>query len=106
MSTRQSKRTPKLSVKLTPLDELPNAGSSSAAVASPAKGRAKGKMAVKPTPQKSARGRGKKAVKDEPTQVEDQEEEGEEDDPDRLYCICRQPEGGRKMIGCDNCGEW
>ncbi|XP_076362060.1 uncharacterized protein LOC143252975 [Tachypleus tridentatus] len=29
-----------------------------------------------------------------------------EDDPERLWCICRKPHGGRFMIGCDGCEEW
>lgn len=29
-----------------------------------------------------------------------------EDDPDRLWCICRQPHNNRFMICCDKCEEW
>ncbi|XP_063700167.1 death-inducer obliterator 1 isoform X2 [Culicoides brevitarsis] len=29
-----------------------------------------------------------------------------EDDPDRLWCICRQPHNNRFMICCDVCEEW
>jgi hypothetical protein len=31
---------------------------------------------------------------------------GSEDDPDKLWCICRQPHDDRFMIGCDSCEEW
>ena len=24
----------------------------------------------------------------------------------KVYCSCRLPEGGERMIACDNCGEW
>ena len=24
----------------------------------------------------------------------------------KIYCTCRLPEGGERMIACDNCGEW
>uniref|UniRef100_A0A336M0L1 CSON009592 protein n=1 Tax=Culicoides sonorensis TaxID=179676 RepID=A0A336M0L1_CULSO len=41
---------------------------------------------------------------------EDDSESGEswnsEDDPDRLWCICRQPHNNRFMICCDVCEEW
>lgn len=29
-----------------------------------------------------------------------------EDDPDRLWCICRQPHNNRFMICCDKCEDW
>lgn len=29
-----------------------------------------------------------------------------EDDPDRLWCICKQPHNGRFMICCDKCEDW
>lgn len=29
-----------------------------------------------------------------------------EDDPDRLWCICKQPHNNRFMIACDKCEEW
>lgn len=29
-----------------------------------------------------------------------------EDDPDRLWCICRKPHNNRFMICCDVCEEW
>ncbi|XP_062543466.1 mucin-4 isoform X2 [Armigeres subalbatus] len=29
-----------------------------------------------------------------------------EDDPDRLWCICKQPHNNRFMICCDTCEEW
>ena len=31
---------------------------------------------------------------------------GSEDDPDRLWCICRQPHSNRFMICCDHCDDW
>ena len=24
----------------------------------------------------------------------------------KVYCTCRLPEGGERMVACDNCGEW
>lgn len=41
----------------------------------------------------------------------DEEEEEEpnsdsEDDPNRLWCICRQPHNNRFMICCDMCEDW
>ncbi|XP_067935635.1 death-inducer obliterator 1-like [Watersipora subatra] len=30
----------------------------------------------------------------------------EEDDPDRLWCVCRKPHDNRFMICCDRCEEW
>ncbi|XP_022257614.1 PHD finger protein 3-like, partial [Limulus polyphemus] len=36
----------------------------------------------------------------------DDSEESSDDDPDRLWCICRKPHNGRFMIGCDGCEEW
>lgn len=29
-----------------------------------------------------------------------------EDDPDRLWCVCKQPHNNRFMICCDKCEEW
>lgn len=29
-----------------------------------------------------------------------------EDDPDRLWCICKQPHNNRFMIACDKCEDW
>ena len=129
MSIRQSTRTSRPTLKVAPPEETPTAGPSSAS--SPqvkgkgnGKGRGRGKAALnedsKPavsgssTPRKSGRGRPKKSAgptdpaqagNEEQDQVKDEEEQ-EEDDPDRLYCTCRQPEGGRKMIQCDACEEW
>ena len=38
------------------------------------------------------------------------EDEGEnsdsEDDPDRLWCICKRPHNNRFMICCDVCEDW
>ena len=31
---------------------------------------------------------------------------GSEDDPDRLWCVCKQPHNNRFMICCDKCEEW
>lgn len=30
----------------------------------------------------------------------------DEDDPDKLWCICNQPHNNRFMICCDTCEEW
>jgi hypothetical protein len=46
----------------------------------------------------NGKGKGKgKAVK---------EDDIEQDEGEQIYCICRKPEGGRKMIECDECHEW
>lgn len=43
---------------------------------------------------------------------DDDDEEGEEEededleDPDRLWCICREPHNNRFMICCDKCEDW
>lgn len=29
-----------------------------------------------------------------------------EDDPDRLWCICKKPHNNRFMICCDQCEDW
>ncbi|RWS15162.1 death-inducer obliterator 1-like protein [Dinothrombium tinctorium] len=31
---------------------------------------------------------------------------GSDDDPDKLWCICRQPHNNRFMICCDGCEDW
>ena len=33
-------------------------------------------------------------------------EDGDDDDPHRLWCYCLQPDDGRKMIFCDSCEYW
>lgn len=38
--------------------------------------------------------------------VESQESWNSEDDPNRLWCICKQPHNNRFMICCDNCEDW
>lgn len=43
--------------------------------------------------------------------LDDEFEEGgdnsdSEDDPDRLWCICKRPHNNRFMICCDVCTEW
>ena len=30
----------------------------------------------------------------------------DDDDPDRLWCYCKQPDGGQRMIWCDSCEYW
>lgn len=30
----------------------------------------------------------------------------DDDDPDKLWCICNQPHNNRFMICCDSCEEW
>ena len=46
---------------------------------------------------------------------EEEEEDGEEsdtgswvseDDPDRLWCVCKAPHNNRFMICCDSCLDW
>ncbi|GAB6018665.1 Death-inducer obliterator 1, variant 2 [Chamberlinius hualienensis] len=37
---------------------------------------------------------------------EDSDDWCSEDDPDRLWCICKQPHNDRFMIGCDKCKDW
>uniref|UniRef100_T1H3Q5 PHD-type domain-containing protein n=1 Tax=Megaselia scalaris TaxID=36166 RepID=T1H3Q5_MEGSC len=39
---------------------------------------------------------------------EEYEDEGtvDDDDPTKLWCICRQPHNNRFMICCDTCEEW
>ena len=38
---------------------------------------------------------------------EDVEEGGGAEDPEKTYCLCRQPfDEAREMIGCDKCDEW
>ncbi|CAG7821469.1 unnamed protein product [Allacma fusca] len=55
----------------------------------------------------------KKPVEPEPKQddVESMDEEADEeavedDDPNKLWCICRQPHNNRFMICCDKCDDW
>lgn len=36
----------------------------------------------------------------------EEEEDYTEDDPNRLWCICRQPHNNRFMICCDKCEDW
>ncbi|XP_055623497.1 death-inducer obliterator 1-like [Toxorhynchites rutilus septentrionalis] len=38
--------------------------------------------------------------------VESDESWNSEDDPDRLWCICKQPHNNRFMICCDACEDW
>ncbi|CAH2102372.1 unnamed protein product [Euphydryas editha] len=38
--------------------------------------------------------------------VESQESWNSEDDPNRLWCICKQPHNNRFMICCDGCEDW
>jgi PHD-finger len=42
---------------------------------------------------------------------DDEDSEGDdewdsEDDPDKLWCICRKPHNNRFMICCDKCEDW
>ena len=34
------------------------------------------------------------------------DEDTEEDDPNKLWCICQQPHNNRFMICCDECSDW
>ncbi|GBP39976.1 Death-inducer obliterator 1 [Eumeta japonica] len=38
--------------------------------------------------------------------AESEESWNSEDDPDRLWCICKQPHNNRFMICCDRCEDW
>ncbi|XP_058459814.1 death-inducer obliterator 1-like [Malaya genurostris] len=38
--------------------------------------------------------------------IESDESWNSEDDPDRLWCICKQPHNNRFMICCDACEDW
>ncbi|KPI94969.1 PHD finger protein 3 [Papilio xuthus] len=38
--------------------------------------------------------------------AESQESLNSEDDPNRLWCICKQPHNNRFMICCDSCQDW
>merc|ERR1712129_398315 len=37
---------------------------------------------------------------------EDSDHSEKEDDPNKLWCICRKPHGNRFMICCDACSYW
>lgn len=37
---------------------------------------------------------------------DDDSEYNSEDDPDKLWCICRKPHDGKFMICCDTCKDW
>ncbi|KAL4218462.1 Death-inducer obliterator 1 [Mactra antiquata] len=39
-------------------------------------------------------------------EFEDDEKDEDFEDPDQLYCICRQPHNQRFMICCDKCEDW
>ncbi|KAJ8686048.1 hypothetical protein QAD02_021841, partial [Eretmocerus hayati] len=53
---------------------------------------------------------GRRRKKKVPNLEYDDEEDGlnsdSEDDPNRLWCICRQPHNNRFMICCDMCQDW
>ena len=34
------------------------------------------------------------------------DDEGEEEEEEQRYCVCRGTYGNKFMIGCDNCEEW
>ncbi|KAF9421447.1 hypothetical protein HW555_002662 [Spodoptera exigua] len=42
----------------------------------------------------------------EKVSAESQESWNSEDDPNRLWCICKQPHNNRFMICCDGCEDW
>ncbi|XP_043591529.1 uncharacterized protein LOC122571618 isoform X5 [Bombus pyrosoma] len=51
----------------------------------------------------------RKHVGEEDEEEEEEEEEDNsdsEDDPDRLWCICKRPHNNRFMICCDVCEDW
>ena len=45
---------------------------------------------------------------DEESEAETSDDESwnSEDDPDRLWCICKKPHNNRFMICCDSCEDW
>ncbi|CAD6230727.1 GSCOCG00012187001-RA-CDS [Cotesia congregata] len=48
-------------------------------------------------------------IEDMESEIEDDDEEensDSEDDPNRLWCICKQPHNNRFMICCDVCEDW
>ncbi|XP_055923846.1 uncharacterized protein LOC129954153 [Eupeodes corollae] len=66
-----------------------------------------------PQKEKPAKATGKKkavakSMKSVPTKVnkEEGENQEDEDDPNKLWCICRQPHNNRFMICCDVCEDW
>ncbi|CAH0380558.1 unnamed protein product [Bemisia tabaci] len=46
------------------------------------------------------------AALDDNLPSEDDQSWNSEDDPDRLWCICKKPHNNRFMICCDTCEEW
>jgi len=57
----------------------------------------------KPADQRSANGDNED---DEDEEEDDDGDFSSEDDPDRLWCICKQPHNNRFMICCDTCLDW
>ncbi|XP_069678239.1 death-inducer obliterator 1 isoform X2 [Periplaneta americana] len=47
-------------------------------------------------------------AEDEDSEAESSDDESwnSEDDPDRLWCICKKPHNNRFMICCDSCEDW
>ncbi|XP_033330479.2 protein partner of snf isoform X1 [Megalopta genalis] len=43
---------------------------------------------------------------DEEEEEEEEDNSDSEDDPDRLWCICKRPHNNRFMICCDVCEDW
>ena len=43
---------------------------------------------------------------DEESEEESGDDWNSEDDPDRLWCVCKQPHNNRFMICCDTCLDW
>ena len=43
---------------------------------------------------------------EESGEEEGSESEEGEDDPSKLWCICREPHNNRFMICCDKCEDW
>lgn len=46
------------------------------------------------------------ANEEEDDDEEEEENSDSEDDPDRLWCICKRPHNNRFMICCDVCEDW
>ncbi|XP_032674815.1 uncharacterized protein LOC116845807 isoform X2 [Odontomachus brunneus] len=49
---------------------------------------------------------GVNAEEDDDDDDEEEENSDSEDDPDRLWCICKRPHNNRFMICCDACEDW
>ncbi|CAH0592546.1 unnamed protein product [Chrysodeixis includens] len=109
-ATRSSKR--KTQTEITPQPEAVQP----AAVVAPAPATPVQPVSVTPEPQVQAVSKqyiNKKLTTKKQEQAtpivdkaESQESWNSEDDPNRLWCICKQPHNNRFMICCDGCEDW